>query len=250
MDHSGSHIRSLIVRFFKFLLKLYPPGFRGEFSSEIQEIVLSRVRHAEQLGGIAWLSAVYQEIIGLVPSIILECWHEMRFQKVKVTVSGPHLQKASFSKTIAYIRWADPPLWLITFASLLPLWLLSFAFTARSYELAVILLVLTGAVCIILLWLGWFTPELILYSLFLFTTLFIFEELPVLYKTTFRLSCTLILTIGIVGYRISLHRDAISLAWLILLVVFIGTWFLASHAGQNYWQMVNETRWWVLFFSP
>ena len=167
-------------------------------------------------------------------------------------------------KTIAYIRWADPPLWIASLANLFPLWLLSFAFMAGAFGLGITAFIIS---IVVLLWLGWFTPELILYSLFPFASLFIFEEVPVRYEIPFRLLCVLLLTLGIVGYRLSTHKNSLGIGWLILLVVFIGTWMLASNANQNYWQMVvdlgygcdprvrgcapvsaNATPWWVLFF--
>lgn len=79
MDNSEWHIRSLVLRFIELLLKLYPSRFRHEFYSEIQEVILSRLRGAEQIG--QWPSAVVHEIAGLVPSIIQERWHDLGFRK-------------------------------------------------------------------------------------------------------------------------------------------------------------------------
>lgn len=115
----------------------------------------------------------------------------------------------------------------------------------------------------------WLTPDLLLYSLFPFILLFSFDEISTSYKTPFILLCVLILTTGIVGYQFSLNKNSVGLGWLILLLVFIATWVFASHANQNYWQMVNdlgyvecmpdfqgctpltgkEPPWWVLFWS-
>lgn len=173
-------------------------------------------------------------------------------------------------KTIAYLRWADPPLWKATLANLLPLWLLCLAIFPPSIfeKLTGIFFALSIVVIILLLWFRWFTPELIFYSFFPIIAFFIFEEISPSYKTPFILFCTLLLSIGIFGYRLSLHKYSVGLAWLILFVVFIGTWMLASNANQNYRQMVgdlgygcdpymcccpaplpaNATPWWVLFF--
>jgi hypothetical protein len=79
MDNSEWHIRNLVLRFIESLLKLYPSRFRHEFYSEIQEVILSRLRGAEQIG--QWPSAVVHEIAGLVPSIIQERWHDLGFRK-------------------------------------------------------------------------------------------------------------------------------------------------------------------------
>ena len=79
MDNFEWHIRSLVLRFIESLLKLYPPRFRHEFYSEIQKVILCRLRDAEQIG--QWPCAVVHEIAGLVPSIIQERWHDLRFRK-------------------------------------------------------------------------------------------------------------------------------------------------------------------------
>jgi hypothetical protein len=110
------------------------------------------------------------------------------------------------------------------------------------------------------------TFEILLYCLFPFLLMVPLDETSMAYRITLILSCTVFLSIGIVGYHISLNRDKIGLAWLILLLVFIGTWFFASHANQNYWQMAGDlgynacdndgcvpltptgTSWWILFF--
>ena len=95
----------------------------------------------------------------------------------------------------------------------------------------------------------------------------IFEEVSARYETPFILLCALTLTIGIFGYQLSLHKNFLGLGWLILLVAVVEMWMLASHANQNYWEMVsafgygcapnmpdcatmpdNATPWWVLFF--
>jgi hypothetical protein len=177
---------------------------------------------------------------------------------------------------IRKIGWADLGSWPATLGSFLPLWLVTLAVMAEGFPrpplspgLALIALILALAVSIVLLWKVWLTPELLLYSLFPFILLFIFDEISTRYKTPFILLCALLLTIGIIGYQRSLHKDSIKVAWLMLLLVFVGTWMLASHAADNYWQLAGEfcgacfpdglgdpaftgteTPWWNLFFSP
>ena len=56
----------------------------------------------------------------------------------------------------------------------------------------------------------------------------------------FILLCALSLTTGIVGYQRSLNKDFLTLGWLILVLIVIATWVVASHADQNYWQMVSS----------
>lgn len=73
-------------------------------------------------------------------------------------------------KTIAYLRWADPPLWMATLANLLPLLLLCLAIFPPSIfeKLTGRLFALSVVVIILLLWFRWFTPELIYkYKLFI-----------------------------------------------------------------------------------
>ncbi len=177
-------------------------------------------------------------------------------------------------KTLAHLRWAEPPLWKVTLANVLPLWLLSISFTTEGFPrppvspaLGISAFLLAVAASIFLLWIKWLTPELILYSLFTFMFLFTFDEISTSYKTPFILLCTLLMMVGIVGYQLSLHKDSIGAGWFILVLAVIVTWQLASHANQNYWQMVgnlgfqctpdstgctslpaNATPWWMLFF--
>ncbi len=175
--------------------------------------------------------------------------------------------------TLKQIRWADPPFWMATLADLLPLWLLSIAITAEGFPkppvpigLAVTAFALAIVISIVLLWVRWLTPELLLYSLFPFLVLVTFDEISTSYKTPFILLCALILSAGIIGYR---RPRSSRLGWLILFLVFAVTWALASHTVQNYWDMVSdlgyvecmpdytgcapltgdETPWWVLFFN-
>jgi hypothetical protein len=172
------------------------------------------------------------------------------------------------------IRWADEDSWMATIAYLLPLWLLSFAIMREGFpqppislELAVTAFVLAIAVSIILLWKWWLTFDLLLYTLFPFILLFTFDEISTSYKSPFILLCVLTLSIGIVGAQ---RSSSVTLRWLILFLVAIATWVLASHAARNYWHMVSdlgygecfpdaqgcppltgkETPWWVLFLKP
>ena len=93
MDESRWRIRSLVLRLFECLLMLYPSRFRREFSTEIQAIILSRMREAEESGGLAWLVAAFQEIMGLVISILRECWHELMTRREEAMVPEDQPQK-------------------------------------------------------------------------------------------------------------------------------------------------------------
>ncbi len=93
MDNSGRRFRNLGMRLFESLVSLYPPRFRGEFSIEIQAIILSRMCEADGHGKAAWFAAAFQEITGLIVSILRERWHEHRIRKEKATVPKDALQK-------------------------------------------------------------------------------------------------------------------------------------------------------------
>ena len=95
MDNNGRHLQNLGLRLFDYLLKLYPARFRREFSSEIRAVFLSRMREAQEHGRVARLTVIFQEITGLVISILRECWHELRVRKEKTKVSEDPLQNDS-----------------------------------------------------------------------------------------------------------------------------------------------------------
>ena len=69
------------------------PRFRGEFSIEIQAIILSRMGEADGQGEAAWFAAAFQEITGLIISILRERWHEHKLRKEKSMVPEDQLQK-------------------------------------------------------------------------------------------------------------------------------------------------------------
>lgn len=133
--------------------------------------------------------------------------------------------------------------WSALFASLLPLWLFSFVVMAEGFpkpplsiNLAIGGVFLAIAVSIVLLWRMPF--EVLLYSFFPFILLLTFDKISTSYKRPFILLCALILSAGILSYDHALSRS-VRLAWLVLQLVFIATWVLASHASQNYWKMVG-----------
>lgn len=111
MDNSKWRLQSLAFHLFEYLLHLYPPRFRGEFSVEIRTVILNRMDDAEGHGWATWLSTVFQEIRELVISIIRECWHEFRVRKEKEMVPEDQLQKdlGSEGSGIPTIRPAGPP---------------------------------------------------------------------------------------------------------------------------------------------
>ncbi len=87
------HLQSLVLHLYESLLGLYPPRFRLEFSAEIRAVFLSRMHEAERHARFSWLSVAFQEIMGLVISILRECWHELRVRKEKAMVPEDQLQK-------------------------------------------------------------------------------------------------------------------------------------------------------------
>jgi len=204
-----------------------------------------------QRGQGCWkLCVVLRELIGLPKAILYEHLRKPRYGLVAQTSM---LEKGSYMKTVPKIEWEELGSWKATLASLLPLWLFFFAFTNISGSfleiLEIIAFYLILPVCIVSLLKGWMTFELLLYSFFPIPIMFLFDEMDWSYRISILLFCTLILTVGIVGYQRSLNKDSVTLAWLILLLTAIATWIFASHAVQNYWQMDNETPWWVILFS-
>lgn len=163
--------------------------------------------------------------------------------------------------------------WRATFASLVPLWLLSFSIMAEGFPklpipigLAIASFVLAILASIMLLWKRWMRIELILYSLFPFVMLFLFDEISTTYKSPFIVLSSLVLSVGIIGYQ----RCRLTWSgWLFLLTVAVVTWIMAAHAANSFWEMAADlgyqecfpdvqgcaplssrgTPWWVLFFS-
>lgn len=173
--------------------------------------------------------------------------------------------------TIKKIQWIAEDSWIAILASLLPLWLLSVAIMGEGFpkpvsgEWAITAFFLAIASSIVLVWKGWLEFDIILYSLFPFILLFMFDEISTTYKSPFILLCALILSIGIIGAK---RSSSLTGRWLILLLLAVTAWVLASHADQSYWQMVdglgfpfecmpgtldcplpgNLSPWWDLFF--
>jgi hypothetical protein len=79
MRVSQQFIRNTVIRFYGYLLLLYPHRFRCEFMEEIREIFLKVTLEAEQ-GGVLWLVRIsLRELIALVISIFKERMNENRF---------------------------------------------------------------------------------------------------------------------------------------------------------------------------
>ena len=93
MDTSERLFRNLSLRLFERLLSLYPARFRGEFSSEIQGILVTRLGEADGQGEAAWFAAAFHEITGLIVSILRERWHEHKLRKEKSMVPQDQHQK-------------------------------------------------------------------------------------------------------------------------------------------------------------
>jgi hypothetical protein len=160
-------------------------------------------------------------------------------------------------------------------ASLLPLWLLSVAIMVEGFprppisgEVAVASFVIAVTVSLVLMWKGRMTIELLVYSLFPFLLLPIFDEISTTYKTPFIILCALILTGGVLVYQGS---RATRLGRGLMLLAVAGVAFvMAWHATFNFWEMASdlgyaqcfpdahgcapltgqETPWWALFFRP
>ena len=223
MDNSEWHIRSLVLRFIESLLKLYPPRFRHEFYSEIQKVILCRLRDAEQIG--QWPSAVVHEIAGLVPSIIQERWHELRFRKEIIMIIANEKPRWFF-----YIGWVA-----LNAIAVMMAWYITFAImdlvTGEDDSLIFILLfpiigLLTGILQYILLrrylpHMGWWIAATFLGWLMPFVWFFIFSRVVIPGSSTVRI----VLGMIVLGTTVALPQ-----------------WWLLRKRVQHAW-------WWVLFFG-
>ena len=72
MRDSQQYIRTTIVRFYGYLLLLYPHRFRTEFMEEIREIFLKVTLDAQQAGALRLVKISLRELIALVISIMHE----------------------------------------------------------------------------------------------------------------------------------------------------------------------------------
>jgi len=232
------------------LLNLYPKWYREEYGDELQTLFNLLLEDAARQNGLELARVVLQEFISLPKAIIHE---HLRKPRYSLAAQASILEKDGYMKTMPKIEWEELGSWRATLASLLPLWLFFFAFTNISGSfleiLETIAFYLIIPVCIVSLLKGWMTFDLLLYSFFPIPILFLFDEIDMSCRISIMLFCTLILTVGIVGYQRSLDKDSVTLAWLSLLLTAVAAWIFASNAVQNYWQMGNETPWWILFFS-
>jgi hypothetical protein len=220
MDNSERLIRSLVLRFIESLLKLYPPRFRHEFYSEIQKVILCRLRDAEQIG--QWPSAVVHEIAGLVPSIIQERWHDLRFRKETMMIIANKKPGWFF-----YFGWVA-----LNASAVIMAWYITFAIMDRVVGeddslilelLFPIIGLLTGILQYILLrrylpHMGWWIAATFLGWLMPFVILFIFSKLLIPGSSTVRI----VLGMIVLGTTVSLPQ-----------------WWLLRKRVQHAW-------WWVL----
>lgn len=224
MDNSEWHIRNLVLRFIESLLKLYPSRFRHEFYSEIQEVILSRLSGAEQIG--QWPSAVVHEIAGLVPSIIQERWHDLGFRKETMMIIANEKPGWFF-----YLGWvalnaiAVIMAWYITWA-IMPLVTERGEGTHFLDLLFPIIGLLTGILQYILLRrylprMGWWIAATFLGWLMPFVIFFIFSRLVIPGSSTVRI----VLGMIVLGTTVALPQ-----------------WWLLRKRVQHAW-------WWVLVFG-
>jgi len=206
------------------LLKLYPSRFRHEFYSEIQEVILSRLREAEQIG--QWPSAVVHEIAGLVPSIIQERWHDLRFRKETMMIIANEKPGWFF-----YLGWvalnaiAVIMAWYITWA-IMPLVTERGEGTRLLDLLFPIIGLLTGILQYILLrrylpHMGWWIAATFLGWLMPFVWFFIFSRVIIPGSSTVRI----VLGMIVLGTTVALPQ-----------------WWLLRKRVQHAW-------WWVLVFG-
>lgn len=175
--------------------------------------------------------------------------------------------------TTQRIDWSTPSPWLKTAATLLPLWLVALAVMGEGFpeppvsiEAAGVFFLLAVGLSILLLWQRWMTVELLLYTFLPLAFMFAFDEISTAYKTPFILLCTLILTVGLIGYQ---HSTTTWWRVFSLVAAAVVCLALAWHAMSNYWQVVaalnygdcfpdaadcgqlagHAPPWWALFFG-
>ena len=221
MDNSEWHIRSLVLSFIESLLKLYPSRFRHEFYSEIQKVILCRLRDAEQIG--QWPCAVVHEIAGLVPSIIQERWHDLRFRKETMMIIANEKPGWFF-----YFRWVALNAIAVIMAHYIT-WAIMSLVTERGddglflYLLFPIIGLLTGILQYILLrrylpHMGWWIAATFLGWLMPFVIGFIFSSVIIPGNSTVRI----VLGMIVLGTTVALPQ-----------------WWLLRKRVQHAW-------WWVL----
>ena len=222
-------------RFYHWCLALYPRKYREEYGEELQSVFDLSVKEALRKGGFEVERLVLRELISLPKAIVYE---HLRKPRYSLAAQVSILEKDSYMKTIPKIEWEELGSWRATLASLLPIWLFFFAFANISDSsleiLESIAFYLVLPVSIFFLWKGWMTFDLLLYSFLPMFIQFFFDDIDSNCKLLLKLLCTLVLSLGIVGYQRSLNKDSVTLAWLSLLLAAITAWIFVSHAVQNF----------------
>ncbi len=78
---------SLLIHFYAWLLRLYPPSFHEEFGEEMTAVFIEALSNVQQQGRLALLTWCRRELIGLFAEIVREQW--LSFRPVMFSV---HLQ--------------------------------------------------------------------------------------------------------------------------------------------------------------
>jgi len=259
-----------LLKLYRVLLNIYPLRYREEYGDELQAVFDLSLEDAMKIGKLEVARVFLRELVGLPKAILHE---HLRKPGYGLVAQATSFLKGTHIETMMKIRWVSEDSWMATLASLLPLWLLSVVIMEEGFprppispELAIAAFYLAFPVSIVLLWKGWLEFDIILYSLFPFSLLFMFDEISTTYKSPFILLCSLILSIGIIGAK---RSNLVIARWLLLLLLAVITWGLAFHAAQSYWQMfdglgvafrcfpgtqdcplpANLNPWWVLFFN-
>ena len=147
-------------------------------------------------------------------------------------------------ETANEIQLVDRSSWSITIVSLLPLWLFSLAIMVEGFprspiplSLAIASFLSAIAIIVILWWNRNISLEFILYCGIPLWLLVTFDEIAVSYKNQYIITCTIILTIGAIGY---LRSRARWLRWLFLVTGAALTFAAAGAINRSYWDLVSE----------
>ena len=217
---------------YSLVLHLFPKAYREEYGDELQTVFNLSFDDAMKIGWLEVAGVILRELMSLPKAILYE---HLRKPRYGLVTQASILEKDSYMKTIPKLEWEELGSWKATLASLLPLWLFFFAIANISVSsLDIIALYLVLPVSIVFLLKGWMTFDLLLYSFFPLFIQFFFDDIDSNCKLLLKLLCTLILTLGIVGYQRSLNKDSLTLAWLSLLLAAIAAWVFVSHAVQNF----------------
>lgn len=118
---------SWLTRIYRLLLRLYPAGFRDEFTEEMTDVFVRAMSDARQRGRLSLLLWFGQEVTGVLTVLARELWLRLRREDgaMNPLMSGNHVDDADISG-------AQTPLKII--AGILPFILFGLMFTLLGID--------------------------------------------------------------------------------------------------------------------